>query len=84
MRMLTDNPVLKKAEDQFGFSPYAKILADSIRDTDDLPFCIGIFAEWGSGKSSLMNMIRDDLKNTNGIKSVWFNPWKYDRKAARF
>ena len=80
MRMLTDNPILKKNNDKFGFSPYAEILANCIRDTNNLPFCIGIFAEWGSGKSSLMNMIRDDLKSTNNIKSVWFNPWKYDRK----
>ena len=78
--MLTDNPILKKSNDKFGFSPYAAILAKSIRDTNNLPFCIGIFAEWGSGKSSLMNMIRDDLKRTNKIKTVWFNPWKYDRK----
>jgi len=80
MRMLTDNPIMEKEKDKFGFAPYAEILANTIRDTDNLPFCIGIFAEWGSGKSSLMNMIRSSLKNTNRIKSVWFNPWKYDRK----
>ncbi|MFH0785162.1 MAG: P-loop NTPase fold protein [Pseudomonadota bacterium] len=82
MEMLTDNPIAKKNYDKFGFAPYAGILADTIRDTDSLPFCIGIFAEWGAGKSSLMNMIRDDLQNNNNnnIKTIWFNPWKYDRK----
>jgi hypothetical protein len=80
MQMLTDNPIVTKNKDRFGFAPYAKILSDTIRDTDELPFCIGIFAEWGSGKSSLMNMIQDDLRNNGQIKSIWFNPWKYDKK----
>lgn len=78
--MLTDNPITEKIHDRFGFSPYAQILAETIIDTDKLPFCIGIFSEWGSGKSSLMNMIQDDLKDTDGIKTIWFNPWKYDKK----
>ncbi len=80
MQMLTDNPIGKKDQDRFGFAPYARILSDTIRDTDELPFCIGIFAEWGSGKSSLMNMIQDDLSNDGNVKSIWFNPWKYDKK----
>ena len=80
MQMLTDNPIGKKNQDRFGFAPYARILSDTIRDTDELPFCIGVFAEWGAGKSSLMNMIQDDLSNDGDVKSIWFNPWKYDRK----
>lgn len=78
--MLTDNPIWGKNQDRFGFAPYAQILSDTIRDTDELPFCIGIFAEWGAGKSSLMNMIQDDLSNDGEVKSIWFNPWKYDKK----
>ena len=83
MRMLTDNAIHDRHEDKFGFNIYADLLADTIRDTDKLPFCIGVFAEWGAGKSSLMNMIRGSLSNgpVNGsIKTIWFNPWKYDKK----
>ena len=90
MEMLTDNPIKTKPQDRFGFAPYAGIIADTIRDTNDLPFCIGIFAEWGAGKSSLMNMIQDDLENAGDTKCIWLNqefikkyknlPWKYDKK----
>lgn len=75
--MLTDNPTV---EDKFGFQPYAQILFDTIRDTYNLPFTIGIFGQWGSGKSSLMLMIENEIKDQGEYKSIWFNPWKYDKK----
>lgn len=77
MQMLTDNPTIK---DKFGFNIYSKILAQTIKDTNDLPFSIGIFGQWGSGKSSLMLMIEDQIKKLSKIKTIWFNPWKYDKK----
>lgn len=84
MIMLTDNAIHNRNEDKFGFDIYANLLADTIRDTDKLPFCIGVFAEWGAGKSSLMNMIKDSLSNSfqidGSIRTIWFNPWKYDKK----
>jgi predicted KAP-like P-loop ATPase len=80
MEMLTDNPILWEEEDKFGFSEYAHTLAETIIDTRHLPFCIGIFGDWGTGKSSLMNMIKGKIDNYPGIKTVWFNPWKYDKK----
>lgn len=78
--MLTDNPVQKVNDDKFGFAPYADILANTVLETEELPFCIGIFAEWGAGKSSLMNMVQDKLVKSKDTKCIWFNPWKYDKK----
>jgi len=80
MQMLTDNPIHRTNEDRFGFAPYAHILANVIRDTERLPFCIGIFGPWGTGKSSLMRMIDEIISSYDNTKSVWFNPWKYDQK----
>ena len=83
MKMLTDNAIPDRDHDEFGFRAYADMLADTIRDTDKLPFCIGIFAEWGAGKCSFMNMIKDSLSNdpsNSTIRTIWFNPWKYDKK----
>lgn len=77
MEMLTDNPT---SRDRFGFNPYAEILGNTIHDTDSLPFSIGIFGEWGAGKSSLMLMIEENVSVSTKIKTIWFNPWKYDKK----
>ena len=83
MRLFTDNPISSTEEDEFGFAPYARILAGTIRDTERLPFCIGIFGAWGSGKSSFMKMLEVIVTKPpgqSGMKSIWFSPWKYDKK----
>ena len=43
MDILSDNPVSTAEQDTLGFEPYAQILASAIRDSDDLPLCVGIF-----------------------------------------
>lgn len=78
--MLTDNPIDSVSKDKYDFANYAHILSDTIKDTTDLPFCIGIFGDWGTGKSSIMNMIKKILETDCSIKTIWFNPWKYDKK----
>jgi KAP family P-loop domain len=39
-----------------GFAAYADVLAEVARDTRG-PFTIGVFGEWGSGKTSLMHLV---------------------------
>ena len=38
------------------------------------PFVIGITGAWGSGKSSLMNVLREALR-ARGFQTAWFNAW---------
>jgi hypothetical protein len=81
LRPLSDNPIRKKEDDEFGFMPYVKILGDLTIEADSLPFTIGIFGEWGTGKTSLMYLLEKWLNEHDGnVKTVWFNPWKYDCK----
>jgi hypothetical protein len=79
MELLADNPIRKQTEDTFGFLPFVEILTKAIIDTTSLPFTVGIFGEWGTGKTSLMNLLKDQLES-KGCKAIWFNPWKYDGK----
>jgi len=80
MRVLTDNPITTVEDDSFGFKDYAEILAQTIIETDRLPFCIGIFGSWGTGKTSLMNLIKEIIEKEQNYKTIFFNPWKYDNK----
>ncbi|MEJ2363854.1 MAG: P-loop NTPase fold protein, partial [Deltaproteobacteria bacterium] len=75
--LLDDNP---SVEDYFNFKNYVDILTRIIIDIESAPFTIGIFGPWGSGKTTLMKQIHDELKNK--CKTIWFNPWKYDNKEA--
>src|ERR1700724_1577599 len=43
------------------------------------PLTLAVTGEWGTGKSSLMNLLRSDLKRY-GFRPVWFNAW-HQQKA---
>lgn len=45
--------------DALDFTPYVETLADIIQ-TGNTPLTIGVFGGWGSGKTSLMKMVRND------------------------
>ncbi len=73
----SDKPVTAMAEDLLNRQPIAKALSQFIRNrSSSKPFTLGISGDWGSGKSSLMYMIADDLKRT-GVMPVWFNGWHH-------
>jgi len=42
---------------------------------------LGLFGEWGSGKTTLMRMV-DARVCASSRKTVWFNAWKYDGKEV--
>lgn len=79
MELLSDNPITKENDDKFGFGLFVDILGKAILDIEYLPFTVGIFGEWGTGKTSLMRLLRKRLES-NECKTIWFNPWKYDNK----
>jgi formylglycine-generating enzyme required for sulfatase activity len=66
-------------EDALDFKPYADTLAD-ICGTANTPITIGVFGSWGSGKTSLMQMVRDGL--VDGFILSWFDAWKYDKEET--
>ncbi|RME09509.1 MAG: hypothetical protein D6816_04325, partial [Bacteroidetes bacterium] len=79
MTYLTDNPT---PEDNLKFEDFRLALGD-IAGKAATPLTIGIFGAWGSGKTSLMQMVKEDLTGkTNSVRTVWFTAWKYDRHEA--
>ena len=58
-----DEPVnyLKEENDKLGINDYAKALTNFIENTET-PMTIGIQGEWGSGKTSLMNLLWKELE----------------------
>ncbi len=66
--------------DALGFEPYVESLCKVILSRGITPFTIGIYGKWGKGKTSLMRMIQEKLDKEKGIKTVWFNAWKFERE----
>lgn len=82
-RVLLDGP----AEDPaLGFPAYARAFADIISHSPP-QFAIGVFGDWGSGKTTLMRAIERDLTTPDptagprpDVVTVWFNAWRYERE----
>lgn len=81
--LLSDTPVLEAADrsDQLKFEPTAKVLAEAAIGTSD-PLTIGVYGEWGTGKTSMMRLIEQTIKNEYGENAVavWFNAWQYENE----
>jgi len=71
-----DNPINNKQDDLLGFESLAQRIASSIIgsniDTKN-SFTISIEGKWGSGKTSLVNLIRNEIKDE--VLILRFNPW---------
>lgn len=85
--IISDLP--EKASVNFGFDAYAKTLAELIANKyNETPLVIGVYGPWGSGKTTLMEAVKQmlDGKSFAGkegfrpCKTVWFQAWKYDKE----
>lgn len=76
--LIKDEPITNLEEDLFGFSPLAQYYARHIAsEKTESPITIGIFGGWGTGKTSLMQLMKSELDNSERVKTVWFNAWEY-------
>ncbi len=64
--------------DFLDFSYLTKTVADIIKDDSLTPSSIGIFGDWGSGKSSLMEMCIEELSKDEDILCLKFNGWLFE------
>jgi len=82
LSVLSDAPS-GQAGDRLHFSRYVDPLTEVImNDATQTPFTVGVFGAWGSGKTSLLEMIDEKLaaEHTEGVVRVHFNPWIYRRE----
>ena len=71
---------IETTEDLLNFKIVADTVAQMIKNGNDEPISIGISGSWGTGKSSLVKMIGESLKNLdkeNKYIFIDFNAWLY-------
>ncbi len=66
-------------EPALGFQTYAQALAAMIQQSSP-HFAIGIFGDWGYGKTTLLHAIEREVAADPTVITVWFNPWQYERE----
>ena len=74
---ITDKPIKSGKDNLLGIESYAEALSDFIRYSST-PLTLGMQGEWGTGKTSLMNIIRENLEGTgNSLATAWVNTWEF-------
>jgi photosystem II stability/assembly factor-like uncharacterized protein len=77
---ISDRPLEPGDADPMNFHAVALGLSRFLRNEKTLPpLTIAITGEWGTGKSSLMNLLRADLRKY-GFQPVWFNAWHHQKE----
>lgn len=78
--MILDNPIKTREDDLLNREPLAIRIAEEIShfssDGSSESFVVGIEGDWGSGKTSLINLVLKNLKSSNFL-IIKFNPWNF-------
>ena len=70
-----DEPIDSKDKDALDIQKHSDALIKFIRQSAT-PLTIGVQGEWGSGKTSLLNAIKQELSSNPQIKQIWINSWE--------
>jgi Cdc6-like AAA superfamily ATPase len=81
----SDSPIESSKEDKLGRHSFAKILAKAILNLDNKDtFTVGLYGRWGSGKTSLVNMLLNEIEEQqkninkkNKLIIIHFEPWNF-------
>jgi len=82
-------PDNETTQDLIGFKVHVKLIQSLVVDEKLLPLTIGIFGDWGGGKTSIMKMLEKDLDPDNckdqtekekyeRIGCLYFNGWQFE------
>ena len=74
---LTDVPLESRLDEALGVSAHIDALTKFISECNT-PMTIAIQGDWGTGKTSMMNLVRAGLEKSK-IECIWFNTWQFSQ-----
>jgi len=72
---ITDNPITSARDSLLNIDHHATALAEFISE-GATPLTIGMQGEWGTGKTSLMHLVKEKLDEKD-LATSWVNTWEY-------
>jgi predicted KAP-like P-loop ATPase len=74
--IITDEPITGAPD----FDTYSQKLSNIILNSEPR-FTVGIYGGWGTGKTTIMQMIQKHLDKDHGdIVTIWFDAWRYENE----
>lgn len=79
--LILDKPINKKSEDILDFDIFSRNIVNMLRTVPkNESFNFALCGEWGSGKTSIMNLSIDILEKESLYNIIRFNPWNVIKK----
>ena len=75
-KILTDNV---EVEPTLKFGTFSDTIVKMIKGSHP-NFAVGIYGEWGTGKTTSMKLIQERLNAHRNILTIWFNAWTYEQE----
>lgn len=79
----SDKPIFNHENDKFNRYKFSKRIAETIvkRDNDE-GLVIGLYGVWGEGKTSVLNILENELGDKDDVIVIKFNPWRFNSEDA--
>lgn len=76
--LFLDQPITSEEDDRFSRAQFAQRITQIINRKENTEgLVIGLFGKWGSGKSSVLNLMKNSLANEIILE---FNPWFFENE----
>ena len=66
------------SKDLLGFNVHASLIKSVVTNEKNLPITIGLYGDWGSGKSSVLEILKEQLKDDEETVVVYFDGWTFE------
>ena len=86
MKYIIDKEINLSEKDSLNGKSYAETLEKTILNIpENNSFTIGLFGEWGSGKSSIIKTTKNKLESQSNrnVKFIIYDAWKYANDSFR-
>jgi len=80
--MKNDKPIRRIEEDSLQRDRFVNAAFDTIAKIEDKScYVIGLYGKWGSGKTSIIQLLKNKFKSED-YYAVYFNPWNFETREA--
>lgn len=73
---------VETSEDLLGYTVHADLLKQVIMEEGNLPVTIGLYGDWGSGKSSILKILQNKIETAEDSKNesvvIYFDGWSFE------
>ena len=78
-----DSPLSDPVQDLFNRKEFARRISAILKNPhSDNSLVVGLYGEWGCGKTTILNFIEQELKNDESVIIIKFNPWRYQDEVS--